>query len=365
MITIHTIPVQNALWDDELLSLYYSNLSTHWSKSKIRQANAIHALLGNPPRKEARLVQPWLNLNHYVTMQKRRAFHRIINPGAIPLATSVLKNKKLFYSLMQSKGIQVPKTISDPNREAIAHLLEQSNLIIEKPNFSSKGKNVVRYHNMHLGWKDTGHKTFSVHQLQEKLSRTIADGGIVQEAIETHKTLSEISPDALPTLRVVTIRYGSKIEVGATILRCGRGGVAVDNFNSGGIIANVNDDGSLGPAFLSSKTEGARICERHPLTKKSLAISIESKLFDQAKHMAQEAHHVIEAGYNLIGWDIGLGRNGPIVIEGNWNSGADIIQLSQQCPLSRSSLGHHYLNLLKNAEDSRWVQARPIEIDWK
>lgn len=29
--------------------------------------------------------------------------------------------------------------------------------------------------------------------------------------------------------------------------------------------------------------------------------------------------------FHLIGWDIGLGVEGPIAIEGNWNSGTEII----------------------------------------
>ena len=87
-----------------------------------------------------------------------------------------------------------------------------------------------------------------------------------------------------------------------------------------GIIGN-DDCGQMSAWFLFSALGF------YPVDPVSGAYVFGGPLFDRAQALAIRAHERFREGFTLIGWDIGLTAQGPVLIEGNWNPGTDIVQL--------------------------------------
>ena len=91
----------------------------------------------------------------------------------------------------------------------------------------------------------------------------------------------------------------------------------MDNTGSGGWAASIN----LGTGRLEKygyrpfgKSGGQRITE-HPLTK-TVFEGFEIPDFEKAKELVVKAASIMP-GLRLIGWDVGIGISGPVLIEGN------------------------------------------------
>ena len=179
--------------------------------------------------------------------------------------------------------------------------------------------------------------------------------------MRTAPRLSDISPGALPTLRVHTFRLGGTLAAHGLVLRIGGGSGPVDNFSRGGLAAAVVD-GAAGDVI--GKAGGRILCVgRHPATGVSLEHIALGDLADAAVRLGIAAHAAIGAGYGLIGWDIGLADCGPVLIEGNWNPGHQLTQFTNACGLSALAVGRAYLQALEALPASAWADAAPLQWD--
>ena len=154
----------------------------------------------------------------------------------------------------------------------------------------------------------------------EQLHQLIRGGRyIVQTKIRQHAEMSRLYPHAINTIRLVTVRNirTSKVEVFPSILRVGANGAFVDNTSQGGLAIGVNletgrlfEYGYYKPAFGTRTTE-------HPNTKVVFA-DFMIPYIQKVKEQAIFLHSMLPELYS-IGWDIAIGENGPIFIEGNDN----------------------------------------------
>lgn len=68
--------------------------------------------------------------------------------------------------------------------------------------------------------------------------------------------------------------------------------------------------------------------ERHPKTNAPIMGTTVPDL-DAAVALACIAHQLFAQGFTVIGWDIGLTAEGPVLIEGNWNPGTVLLPASR------------------------------------
>ena len=83
----------------------------------------------------------------------------------------------------------------------------------------------------------------------------------------------------------------------------------------------------------------------------------------EARALALRAHERFRHGFTLIGWDIGLTAQGPVLIEGNWNPGTDIVQLVNGRGVSDSRLGALYRHALGDLREADWRDAWAVQRD--
>lgn len=154
--------------------------------------------------------------------------------------------------------------------------------------------------------------------------------GVVEEYIVQHPDMMKLAPSSVNSLRIVTISSNKKkiFDDGKTYdivyagLRIGQGKSIVDNFHSGGMVANV--DLETGVIINNAADQNGNVFVRHPDTDMPIK-GFKIPYFEEAVNMVKEAieKNKIE-GY--IGWDIAISEKGPMFLEVNAAPGVVILQ---------------------------------------
>lgn len=150
---------------------------------------------------------------------------------------------------------------------------------------------------------------------------------IVQPRLNPHHELAEITTGALPTTRIVTcLDEHGEPEAVAAMFRSSIGrNVTVDNMHAGGMGTLVDiHTGKLGRASNIGADARLGWFSAHPDT----GARIEGRTlpcWDEAKALAVEAHRHFSDRV-VVGWDIAILEDGPILVEGNGNPDLDILQ---------------------------------------
>ena len=150
----------------------------------------------------------------------------------------------------------------------------------------------------------------------------------LEELIIQHPAVSAIYPEAINTVRTVTINKDGEVHVICAYFRIGNNGKHVDNFNSGGMVAPVDEITGIVKDRAIDKQKN--LYEVHPYTGTPIK-GFQFPDWDKALAMVRKAAtEVPQMGY--IGWDVAFSVNGPLLIEGNDFPGHDIYQLPEHTP---------------------------------
>lgn len=346
---------------NRLMQIYRDGLLRHWGLRDRLVARALGlAGVGRWTRFELDFLSPEVRARALGTFD-RRGVHRLLNPGAMPLARNILRDKRNFGRLMRDHGLPVAEEFGEESGP-LADWLAREDAVILKPSFSSKGKGIERFSRTGLRrW--TGAQEIEEDALIARTETLLREGGLVQRALATHETLQPVSPGALPTLRLITcLDEQGAAELGSAALRLSRDGTnPVDNFAAGNMVCAVDADRKCATAFLP---EGHRMLRpsTHPVTGAEIT-GRPVPHFDEAVELVLQGHRLLADKFRLIGWDVGITQQGPVIIEGNWNPGTRISQLIEGRGLDETRLGALYRHHLSALDAKSWRTARPLQLD--
>ncbi len=358
MLTIRAVPRRD---ENSLLAAYHGGLRAYWPAAT-RALSQLLASVGRGGWSPAeRLLLSEEVRRAGLSMRDRKGLHRLLNPAAFPFTANPLKNKQLFACVAQQACLPIAAAC-DPAREDLAGWLAGEADIIAKPSFQSKGQGVERFRREGAGWHGAD-GPITEAALRTRLLGLWRGGGVIQRRLPTHQALVDLSPSALPTLRVVTcLDETGAPEACDLALRLSAGGARpVDNFNAGNLVLGIDDQGRCLPAWLGGDGPPTPY-DRHPATGAAIAGTAVPDLAE-AIALACRAHQAFATGFTVIGWDVGLTSNGPMLIEGNWNPGTDILQLVNGQGLAETRLGALYRHHLATLPAGRWRSARVMEWD--
>lgn len=161
----------------------------------------------------------------------------------------------------------------------------------------------------------------------------------LEEVIKQHEEVSKIYPDSINTVRVVTILKDNTPHVICAYFRIGNGKY-VDNFNSGGMVAPIDEKTGIVQDRAIDKNKW--LYEKHPITSEKIK-GFKFPEWDKAIKMCKEATKVVpEMAY--IGWDVGFSNKGPVLVEANEFPGHDIYQLPEHTP-NKIGMMPRFLNI--------------------
>ena len=141
---------------------------------------------------------------------------------------------------------------------------------------------------------------------------------IIEQTLVQAEELNQINPFCINTLRVITVRLGGEVVVPNCFLRVGIGEAYVDNASLGGIFVTYDiDKNKLGSAAYQLFKNGGKSFAKHP-TSNFIFKDAPLPFNDEVRSLVVNAAKSFE-NIDLIGWDVALTQDGPVIIEGNDN----------------------------------------------
>ena len=172
-----------------------------------------------------------------------------------------------------------------------------------------------------------GDKIYKIfeHQLINERSKIdslyteiIKSGYLFQETIKQHPEMNKLNPSCMNTIRMDTfIDSEGKIEVISAFLRMSIKNSHVDNISSGGcfVYIDIKTGKLLADGHRGIKQDAGETIMIHPITKVKFEGFV-IPFFAETQELVIKAAGYMP-GLRLIGWDIGIGISGPVLIEGN------------------------------------------------
>ena len=216
----------------------------------------------------------------------------------------ILEDKAMFYEKFNSyfkRDVCIIKNKSD--FAVFKSFVSNHPLFIAKPLNGQCGKGIRRY--------DID------KQPVDQLFSLLCDDGmwICEELIIADATISQWHPESLNTVRVNSFINRNGFFILKPFFRVGRGGGIVDNANSGGILAVIDErDGIITTDGVDMK---GIFYEKHPdsnITFKGFQIPKWEELIS----LTEKIHRTEMPNYPYVGWDFALSKKGWVLIEGNW-----------------------------------------------
>ena len=156
---------------------------------------------------------------------------------------------------------------------------------------------------------------------------------LLEEKIDQNDEINSIYDKSINTIRVVTLNKDDDVKIMFTAMRIGNAGKVVDNFNNGGLMAIIDDDGVIRKPILDKDNN---VYEYHPYTNTRI-VGFKIPRFEEIINLCKSLARVTpELG--LCGWDIAVTKSGIDVVEGNHIPGYDIYQSREQIAPSKLGL---------------------------
>jgi hypothetical protein len=258
------------------------------------------------------------------SVEDKAAFARILDAEGLPVVRQLLlvKDGKIL------DGRDVPVS-----RDAAVAMLEEAGTVFVKPPLGQQGHGA-------FVWRK-GMPAERILSLREAL---------VQPMLRQHQDLSDLHPGSINTIRLDTLWTGVCAETSAAILRIGVGGSFADNTSMGGLLApiDVAEGVVSGPAIHSSSHDPhLKPYSVHPDTGariEGLRIPFWSDVLQAVKRGAGLLRPL-----RSLGWDVVIGPDGPLLLEGNHDWHMSTLQWDRPLgitPLGRAALRHHREGML-------------------
>lgn len=229
----------------------------------------------------------------------------------------IFENKDEFNTLFEKYIKRDWVKVNGVDKEKVVAFLEKHSVFMAKPIDSCCGKGIEKIRTADFK---------STNELYDYLS---AEGNNfeLEELITQHPDVAAIYPDSINTARVVTIYKDGVAHIIAAYFRIGNGSF-VDNFNSGGMVAPIDEVTGIVKDRAIDKNKN--LYENHPATGTKIK-GFQFPDWDEALKICKEAAAIVpQMAY--AGWDVCFTPNGPCFVEGNEFPGYDIYQLPQHTP---------------------------------
>lgn len=248
-----------------------------------------------------------VEIKEYATMGFMYEYQKKNNP---PKERIILSNKKLFFKEYSGYLGREWMDLSVASKQDICSFIKGKEKVVVKGSTGGGGKNV----------KVLNLRDFSVDDII-KMSKKY---DIIEEYVYQHKSLMNLSPNSLNTIRVITQYADGKVYILGTILRLGIY-KNTDNLSSGGLACNVDTKTGIidtdGISFDITKINSVS----HPVSGvkfKGFQIPMWDKVIDICENIAKE-----HPQNKSVGWDVAITNEKPIIIEGNHDWGARLWQM--------------------------------------
>lgn len=243
----------------------------------------------------------------YVTIKYAPKFYSKYSPKE---SATNLRIKPKFHE-HYGKYTKRDYYIEEQGIEKLKEFVEKHSEFIMKPVDGLGGTGVQ---------KDTIKNYKTVEELYNKLKENRM---FIEEIVIQNKEWGKICPKSVNTIRAMTRIMNGKAELFYAAARIGNGKVIMDNFHQGGV--GVSIDMEKGTLIGNAVSKDLEEMEVHTAT----GIKFDGykiPYWNEIKDMVCEAAE-INKEVKVVGWDVAIAEDGPLLIEANRRPGFDLVQV--------------------------------------
>jgi hypothetical protein len=310
------------------------------------------------------------NARHYIARYEfKGGLHTFLETRIENPTRRILNDKAAFFRHCQQHGIATMPTFlvvtQDGSTEQLTPfegILPARNLFF-KPLSGRGGRGCERWLYQGDGsYRDQNGTILSAAELMARTKQNAAaQTMLVQEAMRAHEELRELAVNVLTSCRIMSVKNerGGFEATHAVFKSSTKREAIVDNFHKGGVVSRVDiKTGRLGPASDAGVGEPCVWYDAHPLT----GAQIKDRILPQWQEtidLVCKAHAAFPDRIT-VGWDVAITDQGPVIIEGNVQSGCDMIQRTHDLPAGIGRLAECYAYHVQRAFDQEMSQAWKI-----
>ncbi len=177
-------------------------------------------------------------------------------------------------------------------------------------------------------------------ELEELVCKSSLDVGrpyIVQRALSNHPSLRDYTNGALSTIRLMTVRgEGMAAQPLMAAIKMPTGDAVTDNFDSGGVAVPIElDSGICGPGLRKRGGLPPEPVRFHPDSGAQI-VGLALPFWAECLALACRAHDLVKVEMPVIGWDIAIHDDGPLIVEPNKLPCQNLAQMPGGFPLGKS-----------------------------
>lgn len=271
-------------------------------------------------------VKPLNECDQYINYLYFRNRRESLNFSNKVNCTCILRNKILFNIFANGIGISTPQNIFYTVNGQIFDFKNKKSLLIDElcmGNYELFCKLVDGECGNGIFHLQTSNGIVYINgkpSTKEFLSNLLKQGRyLAQEVIHQHPLMSKLHPKSINSIRLITVRNlkDNTIHVFPSILRIGTGSSIVDNTSQGGLAVGIDIESGRLKQYGFYKPQFGLKVDIHP----DSGIKFDKfviPFFVDAVHQALYFHSMLPQLHS-IGWDVAIGENGPIFVEGNDN----------------------------------------------
>lgn len=245
----------------------------------------------------------------YAGVRMQNTFYETVSPSAYKKRYTVKPTFLAEFKDYTKRDFVVPQ---EGNFEAFCQFLDAHDVFMSKPYDGVGGHDVTKVHTKDI----SDRKAYFESCIQNRI--------FLEELVIQHPDMNKLCEKSVNTMRVMTFNDHGKPEILWMGLRVGNGINSIDNFHAQGMIMGI--DMQTGKVKGNGTDKDNKVFTHHPVTGTQFD-GFQIPCFQQVKELVLKAS--LESDKILVvGWDVAVSENGPVIIEGNRRPGMDIVQVT-------------------------------------